>query len=135
MTLIVYISPDRWGFKITSFKQHLENIKSQSAIMEKVYEDETEKCIRVGKKLLAKLNITSKQNELPRSLSQKKLAESNKEGIRKRNCIVIITKNSKMTMKLILKQAYLGCAIKTLYQSLKVTCFLCKNERLVPNIS
>ena len=48
--------------------------------MEKVYEDETEKCIRVGNKLLAKFNITSKQNELPRSLSQKKLAESNKEG-------------------------------------------------------
>ena len=135
MTLIVYIFPDRWGFKITSFKQHLKNIKSQSAIMEKVYEDETEKCIRVGNKLLAKFNITSKQDELPRSLSQKKLAESNKEGIRKRNCIVIITKNSKMTMKLILKQACLGCAIKTLYQSLKVTCFLCKNERLVPNIS
>ena len=80
MTLIVYIFPDRWGFKITSFKQHLKNIKSQSAIMEKVYEDETEKCIRVGNKLLAKFNITSKQDELPRSLSQKKLAESNKEG-------------------------------------------------------
>ena len=49
--------------------------------------------------------------------------------------IVITTKNLKMTMKLILKQAYLGLVIKTLHQNLKVTCCLCKNKKLVPNIS
>ena len=31
--------------KIISFKQHLVNIKSQSANMENVYENEKEKCI------------------------------------------------------------------------------------------
>ena len=50
--------------RIISFKQNLEDNKSQSAIMEKVYENETEKCIQVGNELLAKFNITSEQNEL-----------------------------------------------------------------------
>ena len=31
--------------RIISLKQYLENDKSRSAIMEKVYENETEKCI------------------------------------------------------------------------------------------
>ena len=65
--------------RIISLKQHLENNKSRSPIMEKVYENETEECIRVGNELLAKFDITSKQNELPRSLSQKYLVERNKE--------------------------------------------------------
>ena len=65
--------------RIVSLKQHLENKKSRSAIMEKVYENETEKCIRVGNELLAKFNITSEQNESPRSLSQKYLVERSKE--------------------------------------------------------
>ena len=34
-----------------------------------------------------------------------------------------------------IKQAYLGHVIKTLHQSLKVTWCLCKNKKLVPNIS
>ena len=49
--------------------------------MEKVYENETGKCIRVGNKLLAQFNITSEQNELPCSLSQKYLVERNKEHL------------------------------------------------------
>ena len=52
--------------RIISLKQHLENNKSRSAIMEKVYENETKKCIRVGNELLAKFNITSEQNKVPR---------------------------------------------------------------------
>ena len=67
--------------RMISLKQHFENNKSQSAIMEKVYEKETEKCIRVGTELLAKFNITSEQNELPRSLIQKYLVECNKEHL------------------------------------------------------
>ena len=67
--------------RIISLKQHLKKNKSRSAIMEKVYENETEKCIRVGNELLAKFNITSEQNELSRSLSQKYLVERNKEHL------------------------------------------------------
>ena len=67
--------------RIISLKQHLENDKSRSAIMEKVHENDTEKCIRVGHKLLAKFNITSERNELPCSLSQKYLVERNKEHL------------------------------------------------------
>ena len=67
--------------RIISLKQHLENNESRSAIMEKVYENETEKSIRIGNELLAKFNITSEQNELPRSLSQKYLLERNKEHL------------------------------------------------------
>ena len=67
--------------RIISFKQHLENNKSRSAIMEKMNENKTEKCIRVGNELLAKINITSEQNELPRSLRQKYLVERNKEHL------------------------------------------------------
>ena len=93
--------------------------------MEKVYENQTEKCIRVGNKLLTKFKITSEQNELPCSLSEKYLVEFNKEQLQ--------AKNSKMTMKLILKQAYLGRVIKTLHQNLNV--FLSSNKKLVPNIS
>ena len=61
--------------------RHLENNKSRSVITEKVYKNETEKCIWVGNELLAKFNITSKQNELPCSLSQKYLVEHNKEHL------------------------------------------------------
>ena len=67
--------------RIISLKQHLENDKSRSVIMEKVHENDTEKCIRVGHKLLAKFNITSERNELPCSLSQKYLVERNKEHL------------------------------------------------------
>ena len=49
--------------------------------MEKVYENETEKCIRVGNELFKKFNITSEQNKLPRSLSQKYLVERNKKHL------------------------------------------------------
>ena len=86
--------------------------------MEKVYDNQTEKYIRVGRKF----KITSQQKELPRPLSQKFLFESNKEQFQ--------AKNLKMTMKLILKQAYLGRVIKTLHQNLNVTCFLSNNKKL-----
>ena len=66
---------------IISLKQCLENNKSQLAIMENVYENETEKLIRVGNELLANFNITSEQNELPRSLSQRYLVKRNKEHL------------------------------------------------------
>ena len=46
-----------------------------------MHENETEKCNRVGNELLAKFNITSGQNKLPRSLSQKYLVERNKEHL------------------------------------------------------
>ena len=67
--------------RIISLKRHLENNKSRSAIMEKMYENDTENCIRVGNKLLAKFSITDEQNELPCSLSQKYLVECNKEHL------------------------------------------------------
>ena len=47
--------------------------------MEKLYKNEAEKCIQVGKVLLVKFCITSEQNQLPHSLSQKYLVERNKE--------------------------------------------------------
>ena len=67
--------------RIISLKRHLKNNKSRSAIMEKMYENDTENCIRVGNKLLAKFGITDEQNELPCSLSQKYLVECNKEHL------------------------------------------------------
>ena len=66
---------------IISLKQCLENNKSQLAIMENVYENETEKLIRVGNEFLANFNITSEQNELSRSLSQRYLVKRNKEHL------------------------------------------------------
>ena len=44
---------------IISLKQHLENSKSRSVITVKVYEIETEKCIRVVNELLAKFDMIS----------------------------------------------------------------------------
>ena len=45
--------------RIISLKQHLENNKLRSAIMEKVYKNKKENCIRVGNNLLGKNDITS----------------------------------------------------------------------------
>ena len=43
--------------RIISLKKHLENNKSRSVIMEKVYENETKKCIRVGNKFFKNLTL------------------------------------------------------------------------------
>lgn len=48
---------------------------------------------------------------------------------RKREYIFIITKDLKMAMELILKQAYLGRAVKTLHQSLTVIHVFCARTR------
>ena len=45
--------------RIISLIQHLENNKLRSAIMEKVYKNKKENCIRVGNNLLGKNDITS----------------------------------------------------------------------------
>ena len=45
--------------RIISLKQHLENNKLRSAIIEKVYKNKKENCIRVGHNLLRKVDITS----------------------------------------------------------------------------
>ena len=45
--------------RIISLKQHLENNKLRSAIMEKVFKNKKENCIRVGNNLLGKIDITS----------------------------------------------------------------------------
>ena len=45
--------------RIISLKQHLENNKLQTAIIEKVYKNKKENCIRVGHNLLRKTDITS----------------------------------------------------------------------------
>ena len=49
--------------------------------MEKVYQNKTEKCIWIGNELLAKFHITTEQNELPCSLSQKYIVQRNNEHL------------------------------------------------------
>ena len=67
--------------RIISLMQHLENNKSRSEIMKRVYASEAEKCIRVGNELLVTFGITPVQNEEPRPLSQKYLAAINKKHL------------------------------------------------------
>ena len=124
--------------EIISFTQHLKNVKSRSTIMEKVYENETGKYIRISNELLGKFNITSEQNELPHSLSQKKLVEHNKEHLQEYEEEKIHSyyyKKLKNDNEIDIKASLPWVHVKNITSEFEGYLFLVQEQELVPNIS